>query len=127
MKQEFIEILKSIEDGNVSYSEIAYLQEHKQEVLNTGNVQLCEWAGITEEEYNKGKLSPDLQYKKPFIELSIDNDGENNALCTIKLDDEQELTLTEDELMQLHEILRDNIIEISAYFHDLYVKIRENY
>ena len=29
---------------------------NKQEVLATNDPTLCQWAGITEEEYNNGKL-----------------------------------------------------------------------
>lgn len=49
-------ILKSIRQENISTSEILYLQEHKKEVLNTGDPILCQWAGISEQEYLKGKL-----------------------------------------------------------------------
>jgi len=125
MNKELQEILNSIENENVSYYELSYLQEHKQEVLDTGDARLCEWAGITEEEYNKGELNPDLFYQEDFISLGIDNDQEGNALCTIKLDDEQELTITEDELLNLRKILNENFDEIQEYFHQIYLKFRE--
>ena len=125
MNKELQEILNSIENENVSYYELSYLQEHKQEVLDTGNARLCEWAGITEEEYNKGELNPDLFYQEDFISLGIDNDREGNALCTIRLDDGQELTITEDELLNLRKILNENFDEIQEYFHQIYLKFRE--
>lgn len=125
MNKELQEILNSIENENVSYYELSYLQEHKQEVLDTGDARLCEWAGITEEEYNKGELNPDLFYQEDFISLGIDNDQEGNALCTIKLDDEQELTITEDELLNLRKILNENFDEIQEYFHQIYLRFRE--
>lgn len=49
-------IYKSIQAGEVSTDEIVWLQEHKQKVLATNDATLCQWAGITEEEYNQGKL-----------------------------------------------------------------------
>ena len=56
MNKEVLEQLNSIreeiEKEQVSYGEIAYLQDHKQEVLETGDVLLCQWAGISEDEYN---------------------------------------------------------------------------
>jgi hypothetical protein len=125
MNKELQEILNSIENENVSYYELSYLQEHKQEVLDTGNARLCEWAGITEEEYNKGELNPDLFYQKDFISLGIDNDQEGNALCTIKLDDGQELTITEDELLNLRKILNENFDEIQEYFNQIYRNFRD--
>lgn len=47
------DIRKSIEDECVSYDEIAWLQEHQDEVLKTGDPVLCEWAGIPEEKYRE--------------------------------------------------------------------------
>ena len=125
MNKELQEILNSIENENVSYYELSYLQEHKQEVLDTGNARLCEWAGITEEEYNKGELNPDLFYQEDFISLGIDNDQEGNALCTIKLDDGQELTITEDELLNLRKILNEHFDEIQEYFNQIYRNFRD--
>lgn len=56
--EELKEIKKAIENECVSQSEIAWLTSHKQEVLDTGDIVLCEWAGISEQEYNAGKLLP---------------------------------------------------------------------
>ena len=78
MNKELKEILNSIENENVSYYELSYLQEHKQEVLDTGNARLCEWAGITE-----------------------------------------------DELLNLRKILNENFDEIQEYFHQIYLRFRE--
>ena len=47
------EIKKSIANENISYSEIFWLQDHKKEVLEDGDITLCQWAGISEEEYGK--------------------------------------------------------------------------
>lgn len=59
-KEEIISNLKAIkEDINreaVSYNEISYLQDHKQEVLEFGDVILAQWADISEEEFNSGEL-----------------------------------------------------------------------
>ena len=51
------DIEESIQNENVSTEELLFLQNHKQEVLETGNVRLCEWAGITEEEFNNKNLT----------------------------------------------------------------------
>lgn len=61
----------------------------------------------------------DLTYKKKFIQLEVENDGEGNALHTIKLDDEQELTITIYELAHLKEILDENFNEILEYSKNL--------
>lgn len=49
-------IYRAIQAEEVDTDEIIWLQEHKQEVLETNDPTLCQWAGITEEEYNNGKL-----------------------------------------------------------------------
>ena len=61
----------------------------------------------------------DLVYKKKYIQLKVENDGEENALHTIKLDDEQELTITIYELANLKEILDENFNEILEYSKNL--------
>lgn len=45
------QIKESIENENVSYSEISWLQEHQEEVLEDGDADLAQWAGISEEVY----------------------------------------------------------------------------
>ena len=117
--EELIEIGQKIDKGECSYGELAYLQDHKQAVLNYGDIRLCEQAGITEEEYNNGKLNPDLSFEEDFIKLEIDKDGEGNALCTIGIDDGQTLTITEYELKGLKRILTDHYSEIEDYFEQL--------
>ena len=61
-KEEILETLKSIqkaiEDEHVSYGEIYYLQTHKQDVLEYGDIVLAQWADISEEEWNAEKLRP---------------------------------------------------------------------
>ena len=51
-------IKRAIENGHVSYGEIHYLQTHKQDVLEYGDIVLAQWADISEEEFNTGKLRP---------------------------------------------------------------------
>ena len=116
LQKELIRIGQRITDGTASYDDLVKLQSHKQEVLNMGDIVLCEQAGITEEEYNKGELNPELSYSADFIRLEIDHDGEGNAHCTIRLDDNQTLTLTQYELLNLRNILNENIEEIKEYF-----------
>lgn len=50
-KQEIAEIKKNIQKENVSWGEIAYLQAHRDEILELGDIELAQWAGITEEEW----------------------------------------------------------------------------
>lgn len=124
LEKELIQIGQKITDGTCSYGELAYLQDHKQEVLDMGDITLCEQAGITEEEYNNGKLNPDLFYKEDFITLGIDTDKDGNAHCKIEVEDGENLVITECELNGLIRILTDNKEEIQEYFHDLYEKFR---
>lgn len=123
--EELIEIGQKIDKGECSYGELAYLQDHKQAVLNYGDIRLCEQAGITEEEYNNGKLNPDLSFEEDFIKLEIENDEEGNALCTIEIDDGQKLTITEDELIGLKRILTDHYSEIEEYFEQVYQQFKD--
>ena len=124
LEKKLIQIGQRITDGTASYEDLAILESHKREVLEMGDIVLCEQAGITEEEYNKGELNPDLFYKENFIRLAIDNDGEGSAFCKIMLDDEQELVITEDELHNLKKILDNNYSEIQEYFHKIYQQNR---
>ena len=76
LQEELIRIGKAIEEGNCSYSELAFLQDHKQEVLEMGDVRLCEQAGITEEEFNNGRLNPNMEKAQAlakFLEISIED------------------------------------------------------
>ena len=45
------DIRKSIDEECISYSEILYLQDNKNEVMEYGDPVLAEWAGITESEF----------------------------------------------------------------------------
>ena len=126
LEKELIQIGQRITDGKASWDDLATLQSHKKEVLEMGDIVLCEQAGITEEEFNKGELNPDLSYEEDFIKLEIDHDDEGNAFCTIEVEDGSKLVITEPELMGLKKIFDNNFVEISAYFHDLYMKFRED-
>lgn len=46
-------IKKNIQKERVSYAEIAYLQSHKNEIKKRGDIELAQWAGISEREWNK--------------------------------------------------------------------------
>ena len=124
LEKKLIQIGQKITDGTASYEDLAILQSHKRKVLEMGDIVLCEQAGITEEEYNKGELNPDLSYEENFIRLEIDNNGEDIALCKIVLDDNQSLVITEDELHNLKKILDNNYPEIQEYFHRFYEQQR---
>ena len=46
-------IKQSIQNENVSYSEIAYLQSHKAEIKAIDDIELAQWAGMSEQEWNE--------------------------------------------------------------------------
>lgn len=48
-------IKQSIKDENVSYEELIWLSNHKDVVKNTNGIELAQWAGISEKEWNHGK------------------------------------------------------------------------
>ena len=127
LQKELIEIGKLIDEGHCSYGELAYLEANKQAVLNYGDPHLCEQAGITEEEYNKGELNPDLVFEESFIRLEFDTKNDGIATCTIVLDDGKKLLITEDELIGLKDILTRNYSEIEEYYHQTYEKFKDLY
>ena len=47
-------------ETGVSWYELSFLQAHKQEVLQYGDIRLAEWSGITEEEWNNQELNKEL-------------------------------------------------------------------
>ena len=59
VKKELESIKKSIEAECISQGEIAYLEEHQQDILELEDIELAQWAGITEEEWNRGYLLTD--------------------------------------------------------------------
>lgn len=58
-----------------------------------------------------------LLFKEDYIRLEITNDGEGNPLCSIKLDDEQELVITAYEFENLRKIMFENGEKIKNYFN----------
>ena len=52
IEQELESIRESIQDECISYREIAYLQDHA-DLIDDDDVELLQWAGVSEEEYNK--------------------------------------------------------------------------
>ena len=58
----------------------------------------------------------ELNYREDYVSLNIINDGEGNPLCSIKLDDEQELVVTQYELLNLKKIMDEHMDEILSYF-----------
>lgn len=67
----------------------------------------------------------ELNFTEDYISLNIIDDGEGNPLCSIKLDDEQELTITEFELINLKKIMDEHIDEILSYFDTVNVETGE--
>ena len=67
----------------------------------------------------------ELNFTEDYISLNVIDDGEGNPLCSIKLDDEQELTITQFELINLKKIMDEHIDEILSYFDTVNVKTGE--
>lgn len=42
-------------EEDLSYGELAFLQDHKKEIFDLDDIVLAEWAGIPEEEWNNGR------------------------------------------------------------------------
>lgn len=118
-RQELNEIKDRIEQEIVTYEDLAVLESHKQMVLNTGDVRLCEYAGITEEEFNNGRLNPDLVFEESCIRVEVEDDHEGSVFTSIVLDDEQRLTLTEHELEGLKKILTYNYNDIKDFIEQV--------
>ena len=63
-KEEIIATLdsikESIENECISWGEIFYLQSHQQDVLEYGDINMAQWADISEEEWNNGELYTDF-------------------------------------------------------------------
>ena len=53
-------IKDSIENECISYGEIFYLQSHQQDVLEYGDINMAQWADISEQEWNNGELYTDF-------------------------------------------------------------------
>ena len=119
LERQLIQIGQRITDGTASYDDVVTLQSHKREVLKMGDIVLCEQAGITEEEFNKGELNPDLYYKETMIRVSIDENLDGGAFCSIILDDKQKLVIAEGELMELMKIFEENKAEIIEYLNTI--------
>lgn len=127
LQKELIKIGRKIDEGKCSWGELAYLQANKQAVLNYGDAHLCEQAGITEEEFDKGELNPDLVFEESFIKLELDTANEGIAMCTITTDDRTNIILTEDELIGLKNILTYHYSEIEEYYHQTYERFKDLY
>ena len=70
--------------------------------------------------YSNSIIPKELTFKGPFLKLMLSNDCEGNPLCTIKLDDEQELTITMQEFLSLKNIMNTHEEEINQYFEEEY-------
>jgi hypothetical protein len=59
VKKELESIKKNIEAECISQGEIAYLVEHQQDILELEDIELAQWAGISEAEWDRGELLTD--------------------------------------------------------------------
>ena len=46
-------IKKSIKNQNISYDEIFYLENHHAEIIELDDIELGQWGGISEEEWQE--------------------------------------------------------------------------
>lgn len=57
MKNEIRKELKrlrgEVEEENINWGGIVYLQEHQEEIKELGDIVLAQWAGIPEEEWHE--------------------------------------------------------------------------
>ena len=98
LQEELIRIGKAIEEGNCSYGEVAFLQDHKQEVLEIGDIRLCEQAGITEEEYNAGALNLKARALADFLEVGLEDITEGTFYDnSLAYDGAEYMVLTEEQ------------------------------
>jgi hypothetical protein len=131
MEKELQEIKKSIQDECISQGEIAYLESHKQEVLDTGDIELCQWAGITEEEYNNGRLNPNMEKAQAlakFLEISIEDleIPEDAELPFVVLDTGANYAVLTEE--QANEKAKEEILNsLWAFNADFVIKHCKNY
>ena len=97
-QEELIRIGKAIEEGNCSYGEVAFLQDHKQEVLEIGDIRLCEQAGITEEEFNAGALNLKARALADFLEVGLEDITEGTCYAdSLSCDGAEYIVLTEEQ------------------------------
>ena len=73
-----------------------------------------------EKMYSNYIIPREITFKDSFIKFTLTNDGEGNPLCNIKLDDEQELTITMQEFLSLKHIMNTHEEEINQYFEEEY-------
>jgi transcriptional regulator with XRE-family HTH domain len=131
LQEELIRIGKAIEEGNCSYGELAFLQDHKQEVLEIGDIRLCEQAGITEEEYNNGRLNPNMEKAQAlakFLEISIEDleIPEDTELPFVVLDTGVEYRVLTEE--QANEMVKEEILSsLWAFNADFVISHCKNY
>ena len=98
LQEELIRIGKAIEEGNCSYGELAFLQDHKQEVLEIGDIRLCEQAGITEEEYNAGALNLKARALADFLEVGLEEITEGDCYDdSLAYDGAEYMVLTDEQ------------------------------
>ena len=75
--EELNRLKEAIEnEEGISYSEIAYLQDHKEEIMELQDIVLAQWSGISEAEWEKGELNNEKYYVGREVILSNDTDDE---------------------------------------------------
>ena len=129
LQEELIRIGKAIEEGNCSYGELAFLQDHKQEVLEIGDIRLCEQAGITEEEFNAGALNLKARALADFLEVGLEEITEgtcydnslacNGAEYMVLTDEQADAKAKEEILNSLWAFNADFVIKHCKNYDDM--------
>lgn len=130
-KEEIIATLdsikESIENECISYGEIFYLQSHQQDVLEYGDINMAQWADISEEEWNNGELYTDFldDLDKVYDLLTISKEEFlDSYLCLT----EKEYDLTLDKIQprtrsaEDDEDIIDNMSNLCRRAENLYIE-----
>lgn len=126
LQEELIRIGKAIEEGNCSYGELSFLQDHKQEVLEMGDIRLCEQAGITEEEFNAGALNLKARALADFLEVGLEEITEGTYYDNSLTCDGAEYMVLTDE--QADERAREEILNsLWAFNPDFIIRHCSNF
>lgn len=76
VKAELNRLAKAIQNGkDLSYSELAFLQDHQKEIYELGDIVLAEWAGIPESEWQFAETDIIIEALKEYKQNNWENKG----------------------------------------------------
>lgn len=123
VRKELERLQKVIEnEEDISYGELFFLESHQKEALEIGDVRLCEFAGIAEEDYIfHNCLNEDIEVtRRELIELA-------DVICKASKDFNKTIFYTRDVTLVEHIIhdlafpnhaLDDDCDEILEKYHN---------